>query len=280
MTNSLKVNISLRVHESRQIPSISATELESALRPRNESTVYLVRLDNDTGVSYLRFATSVFSQLVALNRPCLHVIISRESAPSEDNSSNSVEIPARHQKLIEPEDKWLNIAAEGYTFGDGSSDFLDKYDVVAVGGTFDRLHAGHRLLLTAACWAARQKLIIGVTGETLLHAKQYKELIASLDERSHAARSYAQLVKPSLGTVEVVELRTPEGPTSSDPRIDALVVSSETARGARRINEVRVAAGLKAMSIVVVDVLDTTEQKLSSSVLRKVEHDRNLHHDG
>ena len=44
---------------------------------------------------------------------------------------------------------------------------------VAVGGTFDRLHAGHRLLLAsaAACVAAGGTAYVGVTGDSLLVSK-------------------------------------------------------------------------------------------------------------
>ena len=38
------------------------------------------------------------------------------------------------------------------------------YPVVALGGTFDHLHAGHKILLSMAAWIADEKLIVGVTG--------------------------------------------------------------------------------------------------------------------
>jgi len=36
--------------------------------------------------------------------------------------------------------------------------------VIALGGTFDHLHAGHKILLGMAAWIAQKKVIIGVTG--------------------------------------------------------------------------------------------------------------------
>lgn len=39
-----------------------------------------------------------------------------------------------------------------------------EYPVVALGGTFDHLHAGHKILLSMGAWIAKEKLIVGVTG--------------------------------------------------------------------------------------------------------------------
>lgn len=36
--------------------------------------------------------------------------------------------------------------------------------VVSLGGTFDHLHAGHKILLSMGAWIAQNKVIVGVTG--------------------------------------------------------------------------------------------------------------------
>jgi pantetheine-phosphate adenylyltransferase len=38
------------------------------------------------------------------------------------------------------------------------------WDHVAVGGTFDRLHCGHELLLAVTALVARKTVYVGVTG--------------------------------------------------------------------------------------------------------------------
>lgn len=53
-------------------------------------------------------------------------------------------------------------------------------ETVALGGTFDHLHAGHKILLTMACWLARRRVIVGITDDVLLGSKQYKDLLQSL----------------------------------------------------------------------------------------------------
>jgi hypothetical protein len=63
-----------------------------------------------------------------------------------------------------------DTSAEG-TNASPSSNKIEhhSYPKVAVGGTFDRLHAGHRLLLAATALVASQGVFIGITG------KQQKE---------------------------------------------------------------------------------------------------------
>lgn len=43
-------------------------------------------------------------------------------------------------------------------------DPLEIFHKVAVGGTFDHLHAGHKILLTMTALSTRKSLIVGVTG--------------------------------------------------------------------------------------------------------------------
>lgn len=42
-----------------------------------------------------------------------------------------------------------------------------RYPVVALGGTFDHLHAGHKVLLSMAVYVANRKIICGLAGEFL-----------------------------------------------------------------------------------------------------------------
>lgn len=47
---------------------------------------------------------------------------------------------------------------------------------IALGGTFDHLHAGHKILLSMACWLAGRRVIVGISGEIvscLLERIQY-----------------------------------------------------------------------------------------------------------
>lgn len=59
-------------------------------------------------------------------------------------------------------------------------EFLD----VAVGGTFDRLHGAHRLLLSACCLLARRRLLAGVADGDLLRRESGVAVALRGDEGS------------------------------------------------------------------------------------------------
>lgn len=106
----------------------------------------------------------------------------------------------------------------------------------------------------------------------LLKHKSYGEFIVNLEDRNTAAKDFAKQLKPTLPNIIISGLIDPAGPSASDPATEVIVVSSETASSARRINEVRANAGLNRMVIIEVDVLDTQGQKLSSSTLPEAEY--------
>eukprot|EP01035_Chromulina_nebulosa_P020403 gene20403-26476_t len=60
---------------------------------------------------------------------------------------------------------------------------IPSYRYVAVGGTFDHLHNGHRKLLSVASSICTEKLTIGITSETLLTHKTNFHLIHSYNKR-------------------------------------------------------------------------------------------------
>ena len=73
-------------------------------------------------------------------------------------------------------------------------------------------------------------------------------------------------MRPSLKT-DVIEISDPFGPTITDERIDAIVVSSETISGAYKINEIRKSKGYPELSVGILRRADTAT--LSSTFIRK-----------
>jgi phosphopantetheine adenylyltransferase len=50
---------------------------------------------------------------------------------------------------------------------------LKMYENVVLGGTFDRLHAGHKILLSEAVLRCTRKLTVGVADTGMLQCKTY-----------------------------------------------------------------------------------------------------------
>lgn len=55
----------------------------------------------------------------------------------------------------------------------GTPDECTVYDNVVLGGTFDRLHIGHKILLTEAALRAKKRLVVGVTDVNMVKCINY-----------------------------------------------------------------------------------------------------------
>ena len=60
---------------------------------------------------------------------------------------------------------------------------LKSYPGVVIGGTFDKIHNGHKLLIGVAALFAEKKLTVGVADGPLLHGKVLEELIEHAEVR-------------------------------------------------------------------------------------------------
>ncbi|KAH7889630.1 hypothetical protein F5I97DRAFT_1845899 [Phlebopus sp. FC_14] len=135
------------------------------------------------------------------------------------------------------------------------------YPVVALGGTFDHLHAGHKILLSMAAWITEVKLIVGLTDEKLLKNKSNRHVMESTSTRMEKTRSFLQLFRIDL-EYDLVPIRDVYGPTGWDPNIQALVVSKETLSGAAAIDKERARKSLPALQTFVIDVISADSEKL------------------
>lgn len=106
-----------------------------------------------------------------------------------------------------------------------------KHRKVAVGGTFDHLHSGHKILLTMALSVTSSYFVCGVTGGGLQKSKKYHEALQSLRQRmENVSRFIRPLVPPGI-KAQIIELNDPYGPTIEDESIDAIVATEETVKG-------------------------------------------------
>jgi phosphopantetheine adenylyltransferase len=147
---------------------------------------------------------------------------------------------------------------------------LTRYTVACVGGTFDHIHVGHKILLTMAALMSSDAVVMGVTGDAMLVNKRFRDAMESYDARRQAAERMIALVNPALER-RVAELADPFGPSIVAPDITLLVVSAETQGAAPLINGKREAADLKQCDVFVIGLIadDGDGGKLSSTAIRQ-----------
>jgi phosphopantetheine adenylyltransferase len=87
-------------------------------------------------------------------------------------------------------------------------------------------------------------------GDNMLKNKKNSWQIADFKSRSQGVTSFLSIVKPVL-KVEISELSDPFGPAITDKSIEAIVVSSETIEGARKINKIREEKQMNPLAILV-----------------------------
>ena len=143
-----------------------------------------------------------------------------------------------------------------------------RYKKVAVGGTFDKFHDGHKKLLSTA-FELGDQIEIGVTSDAF---GGLKGDIDSCKERMDNLNVFFD----DKSNFKVVPLNDPFGTTIYDEDFDAIVVSPETEPNAEKINEIRLSKGMKSLDIVVVGfVLAEDGNPISSTRIRHGEINKN-----
>jgi pantetheine-phosphate adenylyltransferase len=151
---------------------------------------------------------------------------------------------------------------------------VDKiFETVAMGGTFDLFHRGHRTLIMKA-FEIGNHVIIGLCSDDFLNKLRKPHGIAPYAQRLEELTSFLKQ-NGFLERAEIVPLDDAYGVTLSDKRIDAIVVSEETEPRAHEINEKRKSLGLSSLPIVAVKmVLSEDHYPISSTRIWFEEIDR------
>ena len=119
-----------------------------------------------------------------------------------------------------------------------------RFRCCLVGGTFDRLHAGHRLLLEAACKRA-EAVEVHITTDAMAEHKSM--FVLDFEQRRADLLDWAATKDTSI-TVHVLE--DAFGPAPHHVTADAIVATPETVGMCESINDQRAGNGLPALHII------------------------------
>ena len=153
---------------------------------------------------------------------------------------------------------------------------MKKFRKVAVGGTFDELHKGHRRLLVKA-FEVGEKVLIGLCTDEFVKKMGKPHVTAPYEVRLKELQAF--LEKSSVSDrAEIIPLNDPYGNTLTDKCIEALVVSEETEKIAVKINQKRSEAQLPQLEIITIRMVPADNYKpISTTRIRKGEIDREGH---
>ncbi|VVC34566.1 Hypothetical protein CINCED_3A007033 [Cinara cedri] len=145
------------------------------------------------------------------------------------------------------------------------------YENVVLGGTFDRLHKGHKILLSTAVLKCSKNLTVGVTDISMLKSKKLWELIEPCETRIKNVEEFLKDIYPTL-EYNVLPIYDIYGPTVHDSTFQMIILSDETLHGGELINNKRTKNGLKPLHILPVALLK--EDKISNNLYCKEEEEK------
>ena len=146
-----------------------------------------------------------------------------------------------------------------------------KYKTIAIGGTFDLIHKGHRALLQRG-FDTGEKVIIGITSDEFVKGRGKKPL-HNFTERKRTLESYLKETFPNRDYF-VTQLDRNFGPGMFTSQIEAIAVSEETEPQVAEANVKRRKLGLPDLKVEVVPLIMAKDNnKISSSRIRAREID-------
>jgi phosphopantetheine adenylyltransferase len=235
-----------------------------------------------------------------------HVVFSVEGEQGEAFLNHFLAMSAKVRPVSRLQGGIVHLTAPDASPTDESPPML--HTDVAVGGTFDHLHIGHKLLLTMFAFVlarqpppgdsqARCSLTVGITGDQLLVNKKYADVLESWDCRQQAVHDFLSSVMhfgqpddgrirtdrmsepgpnghavhvtyPSKLVIKYVQIMDPFGPTITDESISALVISKETRSGGAAVNTKREEKGWTPLEVFEIDVLDAGEEDVEDETFQ------------
>jgi pantetheine-phosphate adenylyltransferase len=147
------------------------------------------------------------------------------------------------------------------------------FKTVAVAGTFDEFHKGHKALLAKA-FEVGDHVLIGLCSDDFIKAMKKPHATASYAQRLSELKEFL-LEVGFLKRAKIITLNDSFGPALTSTSIKALVVSRETEPTAREINKKRREAGLFPLVVIVIDLVSSESSlPISTTRIRRGEIDR------
>lgn len=148
---------------------------------------------------------------------------------------------------------------------------MPKFDVVAMGGTFDVIHKGHVALLSKA-FEVSNKTIIGLTSDQLATKKDKK----LWNDYSTRLKNLVSLIEQKFpnSNFHISKLDDDFGPAVLKDEVEALVVSEETSYQIQVLNKKRKEKNLSPVCGVIVPMVMAEDgTRISSTRIRNSEID-------
>ncbi|WP_435154282.1 phosphopantetheine adenylyltransferase [Haladaptatus sp. DFWS20] len=135
---------------------------------------------------------------------------------------------------------------------------------VALGGTFDPVHDGHRALFERAFELG--DVTVGLTSDDLAPKTRHVDRrVRSFEERKRDLESELRpFAEEHDREFDVRKLTEPTG-IATERKFDVLIVSPETKHGGERINDIRQENGFDPLEIVVVPHVEAEDGDIISS---------------
>lgn len=135
---------------------------------------------------------------------------------------------------------------------------------VAVAGTFGPVHDGHRSLFETALECGTDGVVVGLASDAFARGRRDRH-VPSFEQRQRAVEAELADIDRWGRTVTVRAIDDDRDFAATDPRLDALVVSEETADGRHAVNETRRGRGLDPLVTVVVPLVRAADGERISS---------------
>jgi len=143
---------------------------------------------------------------------------------------------------------------------------------VCIGGTFNHLHKGHKLLINKAFETAGKKgqIFIGLATGDLIYEKRDVKLF---EERKKIIEEYISKEKIAIRYL-IKPICNKYGP-SLDEDFDAIIISPETRPTAEEINKIRKEKGKKPLQIIQIPFVKADDNiPISSTRIKNKEIDK------